>query len=136
MTVSFLVSAPVAEKEGDTHSLQKEKSARKNKDHSLVKSEAEILVEIEAKILEVNKDAFLDAYKDREGSPNVISDSQANILLNALTREEATDLLCAPRITVKNGEKAEIKVDDMCKKLLVNLIIEDYKINKLKWNPQ
>ena len=110
MTVSFLVGAPVTEKETDTHSLQKEKSARKNKDHSLVKSEAEILVEIEAKILEVNKDAFLDAYKDREGSPNVISDSQANILLNALTREEATDLLCAPRITVKNGEKAEIKV--------------------------
>ena len=110
MTVSFLVGAPVAEKETDTHSLQKEKSARKNKDHSLVKSEAEILVEIEAKILEVNKDAFLDAYKDREGSPNVISDSQASILLNALTREEATDLLCAPRITVKNGEKAEIKV--------------------------
>ena len=29
-------------------------------------------------------------------------------------------------------KKAESKVDDMCKKLLVNLIIEDYKINKLK----
>ena len=27
---------------------------------------------------------------------------------------------------------AEKKVDDMCKKLLVNLIIEDYKINKIK----
>ena len=27
--------------------------------------------------------------------------------------------------------KAEKKVDEMCKKLLVNLIIEDYKINKL-----
>ena len=27
--------------------------------------------------------------------------------------------------------KAEKKVDDMCKKLLVNLIIEDYKINKI-----
>jgi len=26
---------------------------------------------------------------------------------------------------------AEKNVDDMCKKLLVNLIIEDYKINKL-----
>ena len=26
---------------------------------------------------------------------------------------------------------AEKKVDDMCKKLLVNLIIEDYKINKI-----
>jgi len=74
------------------------------------KSEAEILVEIEAKFLDVDEDAFLDAFKDLEGSPNVIPDSQASILLNALTREEATDLLSAPRITVKNGEKATIKV--------------------------
>ena len=29
---------------------------------------------------------------------------------------------------------AEKKVDEMCKKLLVNLIIEDYKINKVQWN--
>ena len=28
-------------------------------------------------------------------------------------------------------DEAEKKVDDMCKKLLVNLIIEDYKINIL-----
>ena len=27
-----------------------------------------------------------------------------------------------------NKKKAEQKVDDMCKKLLVNLVIEDYKI--------
>ena len=27
--------------------------------------------------------------------------------------------------------KAEKKVDEMCKKLLANLIIEDYKINKI-----
>ncbi len=27
--------------------------------------------------------------------------------------------------------KAEKKINEMCKKLLVNLIIEDYKINKL-----
>ena len=27
--------------------------------------------------------------------------------------------------------EAEKKVDEMCKKLLVNLIIEDYKINKI-----
>ena len=110
MLGSLVVGAPVTEKEADKPSLQKEKSARKNKDHSLVKSEAEILVEIEAKILEVDEDAFPDAYKDREGSPNVITDSQANILLNALKREEATVLLSAPRITVKNGEKATIKV--------------------------
>jgi phosphoribosylformylglycinamidine synthase subunit PurS len=31
----------------------------------------------------------------------------------------------------KDQMKAEEKVDLMCKKLLVNLIIEDYKINKL-----
>ena len=31
-----------------------------------------------------------------------------------------------------NITEAEKKVDDMCKKLLVNLIIEDYKINKIK----
>ena len=30
-----------------------------------------------------------------------------------------------------NHEKAEKKVDDMCKKLLANLIIEDYKIDKI-----
>ena len=28
-------------------------------------------------------------------------------------------------------EKAKKKVDDMCKKLLANLIIEDYKVNKI-----
>ena len=30
-----------------------------------------------------------------------------------------------------NQEKAVKKIKDMCEKLLVNLIIEDYKINKL-----
>ena len=34
-------------------------------------------------------------------------------------------------IDEQDQKKAEIKVDDMCKKLLVNLIIEDYKINKI-----
>ena len=28
-------------------------------------------------------------------------------------------------------DEAEKKVDDMCKKLLANLIIEDYKVNKI-----
>ena len=28
-------------------------------------------------------------------------------------------------------KKAEKKVDDMCRKLLANLIIEDYKVNKI-----
>ena len=31
-----------------------------------------------------------------------------------------------------NEKVAEKKVDDMCKKLLVNLIIEDYKVYKVK----
>ena len=33
-------------------------------------------------------------------------------------------------INEKDQSKAEQKIDEMCKKLLVNLIIEDYKINK------
>ena len=34
-------------------------------------------------------------------------------------------------IDEKDQSKAEKSIDEMCKKLLVNLIIEDYKINKL-----
>ena len=34
-------------------------------------------------------------------------------------------------INEKDQVKAEKKIDDMCKKLLVNLIIEHYKVNKL-----
>ena len=34
-------------------------------------------------------------------------------------------------IEEKNQLKAEELINEMCKKLLVNLIIEDYKINKL-----
>ena len=110
MSVSLLAGAPVTEKEDNTHSPQKEKSARKDKDDSRVKSEDEILVEIEAKILEVDEDAFLDASKDLDGSPSVIPDSQASILLNALTREEGSGLLSAPEVTAKNGEEAKIQV--------------------------
>ena len=35
-------------------------------------------------------------------------------------------------INDQNKDIAEKQVDDMCKKLLVNLIIEDYKINKVE----
>ena len=31
----------------------------------------------------------------------------------------------------QDNKKAEKKIDDMCKKLLANLIIEDYKIKKI-----
>ena len=34
-------------------------------------------------------------------------------------------------IEENNQTVAEKKIDEMCKKLLVNLIIEDYKINKI-----
>ena len=34
-------------------------------------------------------------------------------------------------INENNQSEAEKKVDEMCRKLLVNLIIEDYKINKI-----
>ena len=34
-------------------------------------------------------------------------------------------------INENNQNVAGKKVDDMCKKLLVNLIIEDYKVNKI-----
>jgi LysM repeat protein len=113
ISVSLLVGAPVTEKKRDVNIKRMLKELKAEKDpfaDPFAKSEAEILVEIEAKILEVDEGAFLDASKDLDGSPIVIPDSQASILLNALSREEATDSLSAPRITVKNGEKAEIKV--------------------------
>tara|TARA_B110000971_G_scaffold187733_1_gene197106 strand:- start:6 stop:245 length:240 start_codon:yes stop_codon:yes gene_type:complete len=34
-------------------------------------------------------------------------------------------------ISEKNDSKARNKIDDMCKKLLVNLIIEDFEISKI-----
>ena len=34
-------------------------------------------------------------------------------------------------INENDQTRAEKKIDEMCKKLLVNLIIEDYKINKI-----
>ena len=34
-------------------------------------------------------------------------------------------------INGREEESAKKKIDEMCKKLLVNLIIEDYKINKI-----
>ena len=34
-------------------------------------------------------------------------------------------------VNENNSTEAEKKVNNMCKKLLVNLIIEDYKINKI-----
>ncbi len=36
-------------------------------------------------------------------------------------------------VAEKDQKKAEENINQMCKKLLVNLIIEDYKINRLSW---
>ena len=38
-------------------------------------------------------------------------------------------------VAEKDQKKAEENINQMCKKLLVNLIIEDYKINRLSWGP-
>ena len=35
------------------------------------------------------------------------------------------------KVSDNDQAKAEKRVDDMCKKLLANLIIEDYKVNKI-----
>ena len=37
-------------------------------------------------------------------------------------------------IDEKNQDIAQQKVDEMCKKLLVNLIIEEYKISRIYYN--
>ena len=39
-------------------------------------------------------------------------------------------------ITEKNEKQAEVQVKQMCEKLLVNQIIEDFKIKKSEWNLQ
>ena len=39
-------------------------------------------------------------------------------------------------INEQDEKKAENMINEMCQKLLVNLIIEDYQINKLQWNLQ
>jgi len=113
ISVSLLVGAPVTEKKGDVNIKRMLKELKAEKDpfaDPFAKSEADILVEIEAKILEVDEGAFLDASKNFGGVSATIPDSLASILLDALTREEGTGLLSVPRVTVKNGKKAEIQV--------------------------
>ena len=67
-----------------------------------------------------------------------VLDPQGKVVKNTLT-DMGIDNLKSIRqgkhfeIEVEENDqsKAEEKVDVMCKKLLVNLIIEDYKINKI-----
>ena len=67
-----------------------------------------------------------------------VLDPQGKVVQNTLNNLGMNDLKSIRQgkffeieIDEQDQKKAEIKVDDMCKKLLVNLIIEDYKINKL-----
>ena len=68
-----------------------------------------------------------------------VLDPQGKVVQNTLNNFGMSDLKSIRQgkffeieIDEQDQKKAESKVDDMCKKLLVNLIIEDYKINKLK----
>ena len=67
-----------------------------------------------------------------------VLDPQGKVVQNTLNNLGMSDLKSIRQgkffeieIDEQDQKKAESKVDDMCKKLLVNLIIEDYKINKL-----
>ena len=67
-----------------------------------------------------------------------VLDPQGKVVQNTLINMGMTDLVSIRQgkhfeIDVNENDqlKAEKKIDEMCKKLLVNLIIEDYKINKL-----
>ena len=68
-----------------------------------------------------------------------VLDPQGKVVQNTLNNLGMSDLKSIRQgkffeieIDEQDQKKAESKVDDMCKKLLVNLIIEDYKITKLK----
>ena len=67
-----------------------------------------------------------------------VLDPQGKVVLNTL-QNLGMDSLKSVRqgkyfeleVNDNDQAQAEKKVDDMCKKLLANLIIEDYKINKI-----
>ena len=67
-----------------------------------------------------------------------VLDPQGKVVQNTLTNLGMNSLLSIRQgkffeieINEKDQKKAEEKIKEMCEKLLVNLIIEDYKINKL-----
>jgi phosphoribosylformylglycinamidine synthase len=67
-----------------------------------------------------------------------VLDPQGKVVENTLKNMGMNDLKNirqGKHFEIEVGEndsvKAEKKIDEMCKKLLVNLIIEDYKINKI-----
>ncbi len=67
-----------------------------------------------------------------------VLDPQGKVVLNTL-QNLGMDKLSSIRqgkyfeieLEDSDQKKAEKKVDDMCKKLLANLIIEDYKVTKI-----
>ena len=60
----------------------------------------------------------------------VVQDTLANLGMKSLKNIRQGKFF-EIEIEEKDGSIAEKKINEMCKKLLVNLIIEDYKINKL-----
>ena len=67
-----------------------------------------------------------------------VLDPQGKVVQNTLSNLGMGDLKSIRQgkffeieINERDQSKAEKKVDEMCKKLLVNLIIEDYKISKI-----
>ena len=67
-----------------------------------------------------------------------VLDPQGKVVENTLKNMGMVDLKSIRQgkhfeieVNENNSTEAEKKVDNMCKKLLVNLIIEDYKISKI-----
>ena len=67
-----------------------------------------------------------------------VLDPQGKVVQNTLNNLGMSDLKSIRQgkffeieINEKDQKKAEEKIKEMCEKLLVNLIIEDYRINKL-----
>ena len=72
-----------------------------------------------------------------------VLDPQGKVVENTLKNMGMNDLKSIRQgkhfeieVNEDNLKEAEKKVNDMCEKLLVNLIIEDYKISKIQWNHQ
>ena len=67
-----------------------------------------------------------------------VLDPQGKVVQNTLQNLGMEDLKSIRQgkyfeieLSEKNQEKEKKKVEDMCKKLLANLIIEDYKVTKI-----
>ena len=67
-----------------------------------------------------------------------VLDPQGKVVLNTLVNMGMNDLKSIRQgkhfeieVNENDQDNAKKKVDKMCKKLLVNLIIEDYQINKI-----